>query len=165
MSRSMTSIVSALSSVVANGHQTVHCVSSTPSKIPYGGFSPVRLQTGCQEQPSPSHSGLIRSHSSYLLRTPYSALFRSRTCVQAVRTASDANTPVQWPLAPQPVVLSGRLLAYYGHIRASASLQAAYELCPLGLALSRQRQRVPNLLCQSLRPCHRPYSGGPNACL
>jgi hypothetical protein len=74
MSRSMTSIVSALSSVVANGHQTVHCVSSTPSKIPYGGFSPVRLQTGCQERPSPSHSGLIRSHSSYLLRTRYSVV-------------------------------------------------------------------------------------------
>jgi len=29
------------------------CVSSTPSKIPYGGFSPVRLQTGIQQRPSP----------------------------------------------------------------------------------------------------------------
>src|SRR5581483_10457526 len=29
-------------------------VSSSPSKIPYGGFSPVRLQTGCQSwRPSP----------------------------------------------------------------------------------------------------------------
>jgi hypothetical protein len=39
----MGSSVSALSSVVAKGHQTVHSVSSTPSKIPYGGFSPVWL--------------------------------------------------------------------------------------------------------------------------
>jgi hypothetical protein len=32
------------------------CVSSTPSKIPYGGFSPVRLQTGIHQRPS--HAGL-----------------------------------------------------------------------------------------------------------
>ena len=74
MSRSMTSSVSALSSGVANGHQTVHSVSSTPSKIPYGGFSPVRLQTSCQERPSPTHTELIRAHSSYLLHTRYSVV-------------------------------------------------------------------------------------------
>ena len=45
MVRSMASDVSTLSGGVANGHQTFHLVSSTPSKIPYGGFSPVRLQT------------------------------------------------------------------------------------------------------------------------
>ena len=49
MFRSMTSYVSALSGIVANGHQTVHSVSSAPSKIPYGGFSPVRLQTRPQD--------------------------------------------------------------------------------------------------------------------
>ena len=46
MLRPVTSGVSALSGFVANGHQTMHHVSSSPSKIPYGGFSPVRLQTG-----------------------------------------------------------------------------------------------------------------------
>jgi len=30
----------------------MHHGSCSPSKIPYGGFSPVRLQTGCQRQPS-----------------------------------------------------------------------------------------------------------------
>ena len=50
--RPMTSDVSALSGIVANGHQAMHSVSSAPSKIPYGGFSPVRLQAGCQERPS-----------------------------------------------------------------------------------------------------------------
>ena len=45
MSRPMTSGVSALSGNVANSHQAIHFVSSAPSKIPYGGFSPVRLQT------------------------------------------------------------------------------------------------------------------------
>jgi len=39
--RPMTSDVSALSGIVANGHQAIHFVSSAPSKIPYGGFSPV----------------------------------------------------------------------------------------------------------------------------
>ena len=39
MSRPMASNVSTLSSFVANSHQTVHLVSSAPSKIPYGGFS------------------------------------------------------------------------------------------------------------------------------
>jgi hypothetical protein len=51
MVRSMASIVSALSSGVANGHQTLHLVSSAPSKIPYGGFSPVRLQTRFEPRP------------------------------------------------------------------------------------------------------------------
>ena len=46
MIRPVTSSVSALSGFVANGHQALHYVSSSPSKIPYGGFSPVRLQTG-----------------------------------------------------------------------------------------------------------------------
>jgi hypothetical protein len=52
MIRSMTSIVSTVSSFVAKGHQTMHHVSCSPSKIPYVGFSPVRLQTGIQPRPS-----------------------------------------------------------------------------------------------------------------
>ena len=45
-----------------NGHQTVHSVASAPAKIPYGGFSPVRPQTGCQPQPS-LPAQLICGHS------------------------------------------------------------------------------------------------------
>jgi len=58
MGRPMPSAVSALWGCVANGHQAVHHVSSSPSKIPYGGFSPVRLQAGRRRQPSPAR-GLI----------------------------------------------------------------------------------------------------------
>ena len=36
-----------------NGHQAVHHVSSSLSKIPYGGFSPVRLQAESRWPPSP----------------------------------------------------------------------------------------------------------------
>ena len=58
MFRPMTSDVSALSGVVAKGHQAMHFVSSTPSKIPYGGFSPLRLQTHFTPRP-PSHVLLL----------------------------------------------------------------------------------------------------------
>jgi hypothetical protein len=49
----MTSRVSVVSNFVAKGHQIIPNVSCSPSKIPYGGFSPVRLQTGFQSGPSP----------------------------------------------------------------------------------------------------------------
>jgi len=52
MGRVVASNVSALSGCVANRDQTMHHDSCSPSKIPYGGFSPVRLQTGVQLQPS-----------------------------------------------------------------------------------------------------------------
>ena len=52
MFRPVTSSVSAVSRVVAKGHQAVHHVSCSPSKIPYVGFSPVRLKTGIQLRPS-----------------------------------------------------------------------------------------------------------------
>jgi len=44
----MTSNVSIVSDFVANGHQIIPYDSCSLSKIPYGGFSPVRLQTGIQ---------------------------------------------------------------------------------------------------------------------
>src|SRR5260370_8794010 len=69
MIRPMASNVSALSGIVANGHQAIHFVSSTPSKIPYGGFSPVRLQTRLTPRPPSraSHRPLIARHSRYLV--------------------------------------------------------------------------------------------------
>ena len=54
MCRPVTSDVSVFSDFVAKGHQAMHHVSSSLSKIPYSGFSPVRLQTGIQRQPSPA---------------------------------------------------------------------------------------------------------------
>ena len=67
MFRPMASMVSALSGLVANGHQVVRSVSSSPSKIPYGGFSPVRLQIGIRPRPSPqahTRRRLVRGHKS-----------------------------------------------------------------------------------------------------
>jgi hypothetical protein len=129
MGRSMTSNVSALSGFVANGHQTVHDVSFCPSEIPYGGFSPVRLQTGLG--PSPSSAGA----RPMTYRRPE---FRSPAVILAPQGAIAAlcrrpiavrrNCPVQRPLARQRVVLSRRVNAYYGLIRGSRPLPTAYVL-------------------------------------
>ena len=62
MCRPATSDVSALSGCVANGRQVLHRVSSSLSKIPYGGFSPVRLQTEL-----PNHHLRLRAHTRRLI--------------------------------------------------------------------------------------------------
>jgi len=48
----MTELDNPMSFKRLGGHTRHSCVSSAPSKIPYGGFSPVRLQAGFQPQPS-----------------------------------------------------------------------------------------------------------------
>src|SRR2546428_8858133 len=88
MIRPMTSNVSALSGIVANGHQAIHFVSSAPSKIPYGGFSPVRLQTRFGQRP-PSRASqrpLIGPHCRYLVSRSF---VRSGSCDQAAPRTSD----------------------------------------------------------------------------
>ena len=93
MIRPMTSDVSALSGIVANSHQAIHFVSSAPSKIPYGGLSPVRLQAGCQRRPS---SPLADLDVSTVAFSSVRVLFRSRTCV---RRHSRLLTPHTRPVA------------------------------------------------------------------
>jgi hypothetical protein len=85
MFRPMTSNVSALSGIVANGHQTVHPGSSAPSKIPYGGFSPVRLQAGCQRRPSLPNGSF---DATTVAISSVRVLFRSRAHRPAALTAS-----------------------------------------------------------------------------
>ena len=93
MIRPMTSDVSALSGIVANGHQAMHNVSSAPSKIPYGGFSPVQLQAGCQKHPSSPRGDFDASTVAF---SSVGVLFRSRTCV---RRHSRLLTPHTCPVA------------------------------------------------------------------
>jgi len=69
MFRSVTSKVSAVSSFVADGHQVLHHVSCSLSKIPYIGFSPVRLQTDFQ--PRPSLKGTRVKREDRMPRTPH----------------------------------------------------------------------------------------------
>ena len=152
MIRPMTSDVSALSGIVANGHQAMHNVSSAPSKIPYGGFSPVRLQAGCQKRPSSPHGDFDGSTVAF---SSVRVLLRSRTCVRRhSRLLTPHTCPVALGSASGCIVRRPhRLLwphpSFCRPPRISSLLPAA-----LG------RQKVPNLFCPSLIPCRRPYSGG-----
>jgi len=87
-------------------------VSSSPSKIPYSGFSPVRLQTGIQLRPSstlpsssarPAYTLTGRIYTRLKSLSQKEAFFRPRTCVQSGLSPSERNYPVQRSLAPQRV--------------------------------------------------------------
>jgi hypothetical protein len=174
--RSMTSGVSALSGFGANGHQTNQHVSSSLSKIPYGGFSPVRLQTGFQPRPSlimarlSARPASTRSRPAYTRLkspSPKRALFRSGTFVQAELPRSSFNYPVQRALAPRRVLLSRQLIAYYALIRASRPLPLVYELSsrslPDGL-VGAGHEKVPNLSCLSFPIVPSSVPRRPNDC-
>ena len=115
----MTSGVSALSGSVANGHQAMQHVSSDLSKIPYGGFSPVRLQTGS-----------VRRHLHRLRRLIDGQLHRrlpaswSPRCVGARgRIAGAFRSRGPWlgvglfcPVASSLTMASSELLAHSGRL-------------------------------------------------
>ena len=156
MFRSMTSNVSTLSGFVAKGHQTLQNVSSSPSKIPYVGFSPVRLQTGIQLEPSSDHQSLSTGPAYPLNTLTYiqsqSNIFSSVALPGKFGEDQIMDNPVQRPLAPRPVMLSGQISAYYGLIRNSRPRPSTYELYdgswPYGLVWA-GIERLPNLLCIS----------------
>ena len=132
MFRSMTFKVSTFSGFVTKGHQTMQYVSSSPSKIPYVGFSPVRLQTGIQLEPSSDHPSLSTGPAypqntlTYIQSQPN---FFSSIALQGKFVEDQTlNNPVQRPLAPRPVMLSGQISAYYGLIRNSRSIPSTYGL-------------------------------------
>jgi hypothetical protein len=86
MFRSKSPYVSTVSSFVSKGTpMTLHHVSCSPSKIPYVGFSPVRLQIGIQPQPSPGHRCLsARPAYTYPAQTymQLKLLSQKRVCPQ-----------------------------------------------------------------------------------
>ena len=60
---------------------------------------------------------------------------------------SEFDTPVQRPLARQPVMLSSQVIAYYGLIRTTPSHSTAYLL---RLPSNSGKEWVPNLSCTSV---------------
>ena len=121
---------------VGKGRTAFTCVSPSPSKIPYGEFSPVRLQTDCRRRPSPlAPLGSMQSTSpsafalyaataqATLDRGPRGLTF-AEPCGPIGTIANDRGTSVLRPLARQWVLLSRRVHAYYGLIRASGSAAA-----------------------------------------
>jgi hypothetical protein len=117
-------------------HSVGTCVSPSPSKIPYGEFSPVRLQTDCRRRPSPlAPLGSMQSTSPgafALYAATAQAISERGPCglplaeplgpIGTIR--HDRGTSVQRPLARQQVMLSRRVYAYYGLIRASGCATA-----------------------------------------
>jgi hypothetical protein len=129
-------------------------VSSSLSKIPYGGFSPVRLQTGFQPRSSSNMPSLSARPAFTRSRWTYTRLKavsqREPSSRLSVPGLPSPNTdhPVQRFLAPQRVMLSHRIIAYYDLIRASRPLPPVYVLSngslPYGLVWA-DNEKVPNL--------------------
>ena len=116
-------------------------VSSSPSKIPYGEFSPVRLQTGIQPRPSPTRSGSNRhpapADTRLKSRSQERATSRCRPCSQSALSPSDRTLPSRGPLARQRVLLSRQVNAYYDLIRDSRPLPPTYVFA-VGSSLGRE---------------------------
>jgi len=132
----MPSGVSALSSLVANGHQAVHHVSSSLSETPYGGFSPVRLQTELASRHL--RPGRQAEDIDGQWSFPASPTIAPRGAIAALSRREGIARPdpsVQRPLARHRVFLSRRVIAYYGLIRASGLLQTTYLFRRLVFAL------------------------------
>jgi hypothetical protein len=125
-------------------------VSSSPSKIPYGEFSPVRLQTGFRPRPSPPRSGSSvhpgAAYTRFKSRSPKRATSRSGTCVQAALSSSDRTLPSRGPwLASGFCCPAGSSLT----MTSSETLGPSRQL--MSLPTSRTwTERFPNLLCLSL---------------
>jgi hypothetical protein len=163
MIRPMTSSVTALWGGVANGHQAIHFVSSAPSKIPYGGFSPVRLQTRETHWP-PSQARprlFIGQHGPHLY---WRRFIRSWTRVQAAPPVSDQDCASSGPWLPTRLYCPGGSLLT---MATSAPLSATQRLMHYSARLRHQpasRRGSPIYPASPLTPCRGPYSGGSRDC-
>ena len=163
MFRPVTSDVSALSGNVANGHQTLHFVSSTPSKIPYNGFSPVRLQTRLTPRPpSPAPPRrLIGRHCRYL--RPRRCI-RNGTCVQSAPKTSDHDRGSSGPWLPSRLCCpAGSSLT----MATSAPLSAIQRLMHYSVRLRvppASPRGSPISSATPFLPCRHPYPSGAHDC-
>ena len=158
-------------------------VSLSPSKIPYGGFSPVRLQTEIPPPPSaarqelsatripptnkpykrpkskhPGHAAHQRANRSKPDASGSSGTIASSTGQfrpEALGSAAGYSVPPHHRLLwPHPSLsLSSTHLCIRGWL-----------LQPRGLPRA-ENERFPNLLLVSVPSCRPPYPGGPDGCL
>ena len=100
-------------------------VSCSPSKIPYVGFSPIRLQTGITPQPSSATAYFkCEVHIHYTYNDLYAAKaleFIPFSPYGRFSGFTAMTFPAQIPLALLWVMLSHWVFAYYGLIRDSRS--------------------------------------------
>ena len=161
MRRPAASGVSALWGFVANGRQAVQAVSFSPSEIPYGGFSPVRLQIGRQPQPSPSRRMARQliggpSPSGHRFNSPFGqsphGVGVEASSLRTLRSRGPwlgvgLFCPVASSLtmaSSEALGLSRRVMFFRRRVFAEA-----------------EAQRFPNLSRMSFDPCRLPYPGGP----
>jgi len=164
MFRPATSDVSALSGLVAKGRQTMHFVSSTPSKIPYGGFSPIRLQTHFTPRPpSPAFPHRLIGRHCPLLGSR--RLIRSGTCVQAAPKTSPPNRGSSGPWLPSRLYCPARSpLTMATSAPQWVTRRVMIYAARLRVQPARHRGS-PIYSASPFTPCRRLYSGGPNNCL
>ena len=178
MFRPVTSVVSVLSDFVAKSHQALQHVSSSPSKIPYGGFSPVRLQAGLQPRSSLAVVALKREAR---IRVTATSLYAARAEASAPNGPGEGQAP-PWGVAglgttaASPEALGSpagyaipqgpRVLWPHPSLsRPSAGLYpSSGRSLPYGLVWA-GRERFPTFLRLSVPPCHLPYPGVPDGCL
>jgi hypothetical protein len=120
-----------------------------PLKFRTVGFPQYGFKQAVKKCPSPTRAGFDPSIADLSAHTFYF----SRTSVQRLRFCF--QRPAQRPLAPP---------RFYCPL-ASSLIMAASELlsATAGFVICRRfydQQQFPNLLCQGLIPCRRPYSGG-----
>jgi len=159
MFRPVTSDVSVLSDFVAKGHQTMHSVSSSLPKIPYVGFSPVRLQTGHPPPPSrpATQRPLIGGCSPRGTTDPDAPLNVGAGAARHGRSGPEALGSPSGCVVPS----GHRLLRPHPPLWVSLG---DFGSCTYTPSLCRQAkaQSFPNLLCVSLLPCRLPYPDGPS---
>ena len=142
--RPMASNVSALSSIVANGHQVMPTFPPPPLFIPYGEFSPVRLETQpCRAMPFRRR---LRPRLTPSLRS-----FWAWLRVQAYRFATGPTGP--WLSAVYHPRACNR---YYGLMRQSDELRPAWACSACsGRSLPSRAVRLtfPSFLCHTVHAC------------
>ena len=152
------------------------CVSSSLSKIPYVGFSPVRLQTGIPSRPSPPPPGFKPRAGIHPVGVGLYAMKAQAPAAYMASFKASRPMPVRCSRSPGrsgPEVLrspAGYVVPpghrYYDLIRNSRDLPPAYLLRPGGSwpdgSVWAGPERLPNLLCVSFSPCRLPYPGGPD---
>ena len=118
---------------MANSHQTLPAFPPLPLKFRTVGFPQYRLQTGSRRDHLHTSQALIDRHCVCSPNVAFYSVIGSWPNRHHVLLITP---PVQWPLAPQSVLLSDRLIAYYGHIRVSESAHwlMVYSRCVLLLS-------------------------------
>ncbi len=110
----------------ARACNTLHHVSCSPSKIPYVGFSPVRLQTGIQLRPSLKHTRLkCEAHMHHVRYNLYATKAVPLCFCGPSRHVWRSSIPAA--IQSRGPWLSGGLCC---HTRSSLTMASSESVCP-----------------------------------